>query len=202
MRPDFEAVVMGVSAGGLEALRNILPSLPGDFPLSVIIVQHRHPNSDHYMITSLNKHCQLKVKEVDEKETAEQGVIYIAPPNYHLLIETDRSFSLSTSEPVQHARPAVDVLFETAAEAYGSQLIGVILTGANSDGSAGLKCIKERGGLAIVQDPATAAVDFMPKAALAATEVDYVLKLEEIGPFLAGMKYLSESASATKINSH
>ena len=110
--------------------------------------------------------------------------IYIAPPNYHLLVEADRTFSLSIDEPVNYARPSIDVLFETAADVYKTNLIGVILTGANTDGSHGLKRIKETGGLSVVQDPSTAEADTMPRAAIAAVDVDYVLPLEEIGKVL------------------
>lgn len=187
MNSDYEAVVMGISAGGLEALSIILPCLPGDFSLPVIVVQHRHPNSDDYLTSSLNAKCPLTVKEADEKEIISAGRVYLAPPNYHLLVEEDRSFSLSVSERVNHARPAIDPLFETASDAYGAKLIGVILTGANDDGSQGLKRIKERGGLAIVQAPATAEVASMPKSAIMATKADYVLPLAEIGPLLVNL---------------
>jgi two-component system, chemotaxis family, protein-glutamate methylesterase/glutaminase len=181
---NFEAVVIGVSAGGLEALNVILPALPVDFPIPIIIVQHQHPASDDYLARSLNQKCQLTVKQADEKENIQPCVVYIAPPNYHLMIEDDRTFSLSIDARVNYARPSIDVLFETAADVYGAALIGIILTGANSDGSAGLKKIKQRGGLAIVQDPETATIDAMPKAAIAATAVDYVLRLEQVCPFL------------------
>lgn len=184
MTSRYEAVVMGASAGGLEALRFILGSLPDDFPLPIIIVQHRHPNSDDYLITCLNERCRLRVKEADEKGKIEGGIVYIAPPNYHLLIEEDRTFSLSVSAHVNYARPSVDVLFETASDTYGAKLIGVILTGANNDGSLGLKEVKEHGGRVIVQDPETAEAASMPKAALKATEVDDILSLDEIASFL------------------
>lgn len=180
----YEAIVVGVSAGGMEALCTILPSLPANFSCPVIIVQHMHPESGGYLPTILNKKCQTTVKEADEKEQIGPGVIYIAPPNYHLLIEKDRTFSLSLEEPVNFSRPSIDVLFESAADAYRERLVGVILTGANKDGSRGLKRIKEMGGLAIVQDPLTAEIDSMPRAAISAVNVDYVLPLDQIGPFL------------------
>jgi len=115
------------------------------------------------------------------------GKIYIAPPNYHLLVEEDKTLSLSTNKHVNFARPSIDVLFETAADVFGEKLVGIILTGANEDGSRGLKKIKESGGLTIVQDPDTAAVDTMPKAAIASTKVDYILPLENIGPFICSL---------------
>ncbi len=175
---------MGVSAGGMEALGAIFPDLSADFPLPVIVVQHQHPTSDDFLVHYLNERCSLKVKQAEEKESILPGVIYIAPPDYHLMVEEDRTFSLSVDEPVNYARPSIDVLFETAADVYGARLAGLILTGASSDGSLGLKRIKESGGLTMVQDPETAEVDFMPRAAVGATEVDYVLTLKEIGKFL------------------
>jgi two-component system chemotaxis response regulator CheB len=180
----YDAIVVGVSAGGMEALNAILPHLPADFPLGVIVMQHMHPTSDDFLVRYLNERCNLKVKQADEKEEIVPGVIYVAPANYHLMVEEDRTFALTVDEPVNYARPSIDMLFETAADAYGARLVGVILTGASSDGSHGLKRIKESGGLAIVQDPETAEADTMPMAAVNATEVDYVLPLEEIGPFL------------------
>ena len=180
----YEAIVIGVSAGGLSALNRILPDLPSDFALAVIIVQHMHATGDNFLASYLNDKCNLKVKEVDDKESILKNKIYIAPPNYHLLVEADRTFSLSIDEPVNYARPSIDVLFETAADVYKTNLIGVILTGANTDGSHGLKRIKETGGLSVVQDPSTAEADTMPKAAIAAVDVDYVLPLEEIGKVL------------------
>lgn len=181
---EYEAIVVGVSAGGMEALNCVLPQLPPDFALPVIIVQHAHPTSDNFLAHYLDEKCNLRVKEADEKEDIAGGVIYIAPPNYHLMIEDDRTFSLSVDEPVNYARPSIDVLFKTAADVYGRDLVGLILTGANADGSHGLKTIKGAGGLAIVQDPRTAEADTMPQAAIMAADVDYVLPLEEIGPAL------------------
>lgn len=180
----FEAVVIGVSAGGLKALTKILSSLSSDFPLSVIIVQHQYPSSSDYLSSFLDKNCQLKVKEAEDKEEILMGTVYIAPSAYHLVIEDDRTFSLTLFERVRYSRPSVDVLFESAAEVYRERLIGIILTGGNDDGSHGLKKVKECSGFALVEDPRTAEVSVMPRAALAATEVDAVLPLERIGPFL------------------
>ena len=131
------------------------------------------------------------MKQADEKECILPGVIYLAPPGYHLMIEEDKTFSLSVDSPVNFARPSIDVLFETEADAYGARLVGVILTGANSDGSRGLKKIKDSGGLVLVQDPESAEAATMPRAAVEGTEVDYVLPLEEIGPFLNRMNRYS-----------
>jgi two-component system, chemotaxis family, protein-glutamate methylesterase/glutaminase len=180
----YEAVVIGSSAGGLNALKTIFRGLDSNFSLPVIIVQHISPDSDNYLIHILNDMKILKVKEADEKELPLSGMAYIAPPNYHLLVEPDRTFTLTVDERVNYARPSIDVLFETAAEAWRDRLIGIILTGANNDGSKGLKRIKELGGLVIVQDPDTAEVDSMPRAAILATEADYILPLGEIPAIL------------------
>ena len=188
----FEAVVIGVSAGGMGALPMILSALPAHFALPVVVVQHMHPNSDDYLARALDDRCKASVKQADEKETIAPGVVYIAPPNYHLLIEEDKTLSLSVAERVNYARPSIDVLFEAAADVYGAKLIGIILTGANHDGSLGLKRVKESGGLAIVEDPVTAEVNSMPRKAIAATEVDHILPLEEIGPFLVGIGHRQE----------
>lgn len=183
----FEAVMIGVSAGGMKALSAIIPLLPKDFILPLVVVQHLHPYADDYLVRYLNEKGQLMVKYAEEKEKIVSGVVYLAPPNYHLLIEDDKTFSFSTEGPVNYARPSIDVLFESAANVYGTGLIGIILTGANYDGSQGLKRIKEMGGLTIVQDPRTAEMDSMPKAAIASTKVDHILPLDQIGLFLAGL---------------
>lgn len=177
---QYKAIVIGASAGGMEAIRSILINLPLKFEVPIVIVQHLSPNSNGYLIEYLNKECKLTVKEAEDKEKIVPGYVYIAPPNYHVLIENDTTLSLSVEEKVNYARPSIDVLFETAADAYGSELIGIILTGANNDGSKGLRKIKERGGLAIVQDPDTAEINSMPKAAIQLTDVDYILSIDEI----------------------
>lgn len=180
----FEAIVIGVSAGGLKALRTILLGLPKGFTMPVIIVQHLSANSDGDWIEILDGMSHIRIKEAEEKEEIRPGVAYIAPPGYHLLIEEDRTFSLSAEDRVNFSRPSIDVLFESAADVYGKSLIGIILTGLNYDGAAGLKEIKNRGGLAIVEDPDTAEWASMPESAIEATEVDYVVSLEEIVPLL------------------
>lgn len=180
----FEAVIIGSSAGGIRALGRLLAPLPSDFPLPIIVVQHLHPNSESYLPKILSTHCTLPVKQAEEREIIQQGVVYIAPPNYHLLIEEDHSFSLSLEPPVRYARPSVDVMFETAVYAYRDKLIGIILTGANDDGREGVKQIKRAGGYVIVQDPKTAEAEAMPRAAIAAASVDKILDIEEIGVYL------------------
>lgn len=176
----YEAIVIGVSSGGMQAMNAIFPLLPKDFKVPIIIVQHIGAHSDGEWIRILDHKCNLHVKEADEKEMIEPGNIYIAPPNYHLLIEKNKTFSLTIDQRVNFARPAIDVLFETAAQAYQKKLIGVILTGSNYDGTKGMATIKDLGGLTIAQDPSTAASSFMPASAIAAMQPDYILSLDDI----------------------
>jgi two-component system, chemotaxis family, protein-glutamate methylesterase/glutaminase len=180
----YEAIVIGVSSGGLKALKLIFSSLPSDFAVPVIVVQHIGPRSENGWINLLIDNCAIPIKEADEKESVATGNIYIAPSNYHLLIEKDKTFSLTIDERVNFARPSIDVLFESAAEAYKEKLIGIILTGANSDGTEGVRRIKEYGGLVIVQDPATAESSYMPASAISAIKPDHILELDQIGDLL------------------
>ncbi len=184
---QYEAIVIGVSSGGMNALKFISSALPADFSIPIIIVQHVSARSDNEWIKLLNKKSNLTIKEADEKEKIETGNVYIAPANYHLMIENDKTFSLTIDEYVNFARPSIDVLFESAAEAYKDKLIGVVLTGSNNDGSKGIKRIKELGGMAIIQDPETAESPIMPASAIAAclsgrqaVQPDYILSLEKI----------------------
>jgi len=178
--------VVGTSLGGLHAVGALLSGLPEEFPLPVVVVQHRQAGSEDRLSALLQEHSALPVAEANDKEAIVPGRVYLGPADYHLLIETG-SFCLSTEAPVQHARPSIDVLFESAADAYRERTIGVILTGVGQDGARGLARIKERGGLAVVQDPATAEASGMPEAAIAATEVDHILPLAEIASFLSAV---------------
>ena len=180
----YEAVVIGVSAGGLHALTEILKELPASFPLPVIIVQHRSRDERTLLEEILQTKCRLTVKQADEKEEIKSGIVYIAPPDYHLLIEDDKSFSLNYDPPVNYSRPSIDVLFESACCVYWIKLIAIILTGANNDGAAGMKKIKESGGTTIAQNPETAAYPYMPQAAIDAEGIQHVLNLDEITKFL------------------
>ncbi len=180
MTKAYAMVVIGGSAGALTALGRLLPLLPKDYPLPVVIVVHLHPQQNLSFIQHLAQQCQMTVKEAEEKERILPGVIYFAPPNYHLLVEDNLTFSISVDPKVNFARPSIDVLFESAAEACGPALIGVILTGANQDGAEGLRQVKARGGLAIVQNPQTAECKMMPQAAIQAAPVDDVLSIPEI----------------------
>lgn len=179
----LELICIGASWGGLYAVRRVLADLPDDVDQPVAIAQHRHPEGGSALASLLGDRLRRPVHDVEDKTRIEPGHVYIAPPDYHLLVEPG-SFALSVDERVQHARPSIDVLFESAADAYGDRVIGVILTGSNEDGAAGLARIKERGGVAIVQEPASAERRTMPDAAIAATVADAVLPLEEIGGFL------------------
>ena len=181
---SYEAIVIGVSSGGMNAMKILFSLLPMEFNIPIVIVQHISPRSDNQWIKLLNDKSNLHIKEADEKEKIEPGNIYIAPPNYHLLIERDKTFSLTIDERVNFARPSIDVLFESAAEAYNSKLIGVVLTGSNNDGTKGIKRIKECGGLAIIQNPETAESAYMPASAIAAIKPDYILSLEDITELL------------------
>lgn len=161
----------------------LLPKLPKSFSIPIIIVQHLGAYSGTEWIEILDNMSKVKVKEADEKERITAGV-YIAPANYHLLIEKDKTFSLSLDERVNHARPSIDVLFDCVADVYGADAIGVVLTGLNSDGAQGLKQIKNNGGIVIVQNPDTAETNEMPLAALAATTPDYIVDIEQLIPLL------------------
>ncbi|WP_069999682.1 chemotaxis protein CheB [Cellulosilyticum sp. I15G10I2] len=180
----YQAVVIGTSLGGMEALKIILTSLPRDFSLPILIVQHLSAHSDSFLAKYLDNICEIEVKEADEKERVISGCAYIAPPNYHLMVEKEGHLALSVDEKVNYARPSIDVLFESAADAYRDQLIGVILTGANSDGAWGIRQIKENGGTTIVQEPKTAVSSIMPSAAIKSADIDYIVPLSYIGELL------------------
>jgi two-component system chemotaxis response regulator CheB len=184
MGSNYQAVVIGVSSGGVQALKKLLGPLPADFPLPVLIVQHIGPDAGSGLARLLDECCALRVKEADEQDAILPGTVYLAPPNYHLLVERDGCLALSADPHVSFARPSVDVLFESAAEVFGPRLIGIVLTGANSDGSRGLRSVKQHGGLAIVQDPADAEARQMPQAAMVATRVDHVANLDGMAVLL------------------
>ena len=180
----FKAVVIGVSTGGVTALKLVLGALPADFPLPVLVVTHITPDADDGLAVLLNAFCTIRVKEADEQEILTPGTVYLAPANYHLLVEREGTVALSIDPPVNFARPSVDVLFESAAEVYGESLIGVILTGAGCDGGKGLLKIKNSAGVTIVQDPADAEMDSMPVAALQLLTADYVVPLNKLSSLL------------------
>lgn len=179
-----EAIVIGASAGALEALSVILPALPVDFDLPLIIVVHVPPDKKSILAELFQAKCRIVVREADDKEPINGGTAYFAPPNYHLLVEANRSLSLSSDEAVLFSRPSIDVLFESAADAYGAGLIAIVLTGANQDGAAGLRAVMDGGGTAIVQTPQDAFASAMPEAAIAMCPTAHVLSLDAILSFL------------------
>ena len=182
----YDLVVVGTSWGGLHALRTLVGGLPDSFQMAVTLVQHRHRDSDHLLRTLLQEHSSLRVCEVEDKMPLEHGHIYVAPPNYHTLLEPGH-FSLSTEAPVRFSRPSIDVTFSSAADCYAHRTVGIILTGANADGADGLRRISDRGGLALVQDPETAESPTMPAAARKAVPRARVMSLEAMGAFLAAL---------------
>ncbi|SHE49215.1 chemotaxis protein CheB [Flavisolibacter ginsengisoli] len=175
----YELLIIGGSAGGLEVLLEVLPQLRTDLDYAVVLVMHRR-GGDSLLTGLLSDKTKLAVKEAEEKEAIRPGVIYIAPADYHLLIENDKTFSLDYSEKIHYSRPAIDASFETAAEAYGPLLAGVLLSGANADGAEGLLQIKQAGGLTIVQDPDEASVSYMPQQAIEKNAADKILTTRQI----------------------
>lgn len=180
----YRAVAVGVSTGGVEALKRVLPMLPATFPLPLLVVIHIAVASGDGLARLLDAVSHLRVKEADEGELLEAGTAYLAPPGYHLLVELDGRMALTLDPPVSFARPSADVLFESAAACYGAALVGVVLTGAGSDGANGLAHIGAAGGYTIVQDPDSAVMDSMPRAALARRAPDRVVALDEIPALL------------------
>jgi two-component system chemotaxis response regulator CheB len=179
----YEIIVIGCSMGGMQATQQILGALPEDFSLPIAIVQHRYRTSDEGLPAFLRRQTKLNVVDALDKQWIKPGTIYLAPANYHLLVSPGE-LHLSVDDAVAYSRPSIDVLFESAAEAYGSGVVAVVLTGANADGAQGAAKVKQNGGFVVVQDPATAEAPSMPEAAIAAARVDRILRLERIGPFL------------------
>ncbi len=179
-----EAVVIGASAGAVEALSVILPSLPADYRLPVFVVVHVPPDVKSILAELFQAKCKIEVREAEDKEPIKGGTAYFAPADYHLLVETDKSLSLSNDEAVLYSRPSVDVLFESAADVYGPGLVAVVLTGANQDGARGLRAVADAGGRAIAQEPEGAYASAMPKAAIAKCPHARVLSLQEIAVYL------------------
>ncbi len=175
----FDLLIIGGSAGSLEVVLEILPLIREDIDYAIILVMHRR-SGDSLLTGLLSDKTILTVKEAEEKELIQPGVVYIAPADYHLLVEQDRTFSLDFSEKIHYSRPAIDASFETAAEAFNSSLVGILLSGANADGAEGLLQIRQAGGLTIVQDPAEAVVSYMPQQALDNQAADKILKTRQI----------------------
>lgn len=183
-----EAVVIGASMGAIEALSIILPALPCDYPLPVLIVVHVPRHKKSVMADLFSERCPIRVKEAEDKEPLQPSTVYFAPSDYHLLVENDLTLSLSSDEPVHFSRPSIDVLFQTAADAFGDRLTGVILTGSSSDGAEGLRAVLDAGGRAIVQNPGSAEGKAMPLAALEACPGATSMLLGEIAASLVNPK--------------
>jgi len=186
--PSIEAIVVGASAGGVEALLRVFAPLPKGFGLPILVVLHLPDQRDSQLAQVFGHRIALPVQEARDKQDIEPGTLYFATPGYHLSVEADRSLSLSLEEPVHHSRPSIDVLFESAADVYGRNLLAVLLTGANCDGARGLARVRELGGITVVQDPDEAQVSTMPEAALALHKPDHILTLQGIGQLLAGLE--------------
>ena len=178
-----KAIVIGASAGAVQALSQILPRLPVNYPLPVIIVVHV-PATPSGLVALFRSKCEIAVREPEDKEPIAPGTVYFAPPGYHLLVEADQSFALSMDEPLLFSRPSIDILFESAADSYREALVGVILTGANEDGAAGAAAVGAAGGAVIVQEPKGAFASAMPSGALARCPAANALPLEKIADYL------------------
>jgi two-component system chemotaxis response regulator CheB len=181
---DITTVIIGGSAGSLEGILAILAGLNTKLRISMIIVIHRKSSNDNTLVDLLNSKINWPVKEAEEKEAILPGHIYIAPADYHLLIENDHTFSLDYSEKVNYSRPSIDVTFDSAASVYTISLLAILLSGANADGSEGMKSIKARGGLCIVQEPSSADVDFMPRMAIENVAIDKVMHVEQMATYI------------------
>jgi two-component system chemotaxis response regulator CheB len=188
VRQACEAIVLGASAGGVEAMLIVLDHFTPAFKLPVVVILHLPENRPSELAQVLERRLRRPVREAQDKASLEPGVIYVAGPSYHLSIEHDRSFSLSQEPRVHFSRPSIDVLFQSAADAYGPALVGVLMTGASQDGASGLASIATAGGLTVVQDPAEAKVSTMPAAALSLFRPDHILTLDGIGSLLASLE--------------
>lgn len=184
INPNFKVVIIGGSAGSLNALMQILPQLSVIKSFAIVIVVHRKSTDEQTFEELIEIKSPVKVKKVEDKVALLPGFIYIAPSNYHLLFEKNQTLSLDTSEKVNYSRPSIDVSFESAAEIYKEQLIGILLSGSNSDGTEGLKAIKSQGGTIIVQNPDSADMPFMPNHAIQNTVPDYILNVQQILQFI------------------
>jgi two-component system chemotaxis response regulator CheB len=181
---DYDVVVIGASWGGLKAIEQLLAALPAGFPVPIVVAQHRDADAEDQLLAKLlGRHTQLHVADAEDKAPLRPGTVLLSPPGYHVYV-TEGCVELSVDEPVQFARPSIDVLFESAADAYGPRVLGILLTGANADGADGLAEIARRGGQTIVQDPDSAERPEMPRAALRKLRPDHVLALDAVARLL------------------
>lgn len=177
-------IVMGCSSGGLSALSGCLGTLPPDYAIPIVVVQHRRKYERGLFEEVLQSKAAIRIKQADEKEKIAAPCVYIAPPDYHLLVEQDMTFSLNSDALVNYGRPSIDVLFESAADACGHKLVGILLTGANNDGSNGIRAIRQKGGITIAQEPSSAECSYMPQSAIDTGSVQHVMTVSQIASFL------------------
>lgn len=188
LNSSYKAVVIGGSAGSFQGVVKILSNLPKNFPLPIIMCLHRLKHVRHGFVEALSLKSVVQVTEPNDKESIKKGGVYLAPANYHMSVELGHHFALSTEEMVNNSRPAIDITLVTSAYVYKEKLIGILLSGANKDGARGMQSIKEKRGLTIVQDPSECMIETMPKAALTATKIDHVLKVDQIIEFLCELE--------------
>ncbi|RRA98842.1 chemotaxis protein CheB [Larkinella rosea] len=184
LKNTCKAVVIGGSAGSIEVLLKLLPALSSPLSFAVIIVLHRKNSTDSSLVNLLALKTSLPIREVEDKDAAKPGAIYLAPADYHLLIEKEEVFALDDSEKINYSRPSLDVTFESAADVYGSSLVGILLSGANADGTAGLNAVKKNGGIIVAQKPETAQSSFMPQQAILNAPIDFIFDVDEIAVFV------------------
>ncbi|HVV03174.1 MAG TPA: chemotaxis protein CheB [Puia sp.] len=185
-----ELIVIGGSAGSLQVIMSIIPAIGPDLPLAILVVIHRNVDFESSLEELLSARTRVSIKEVEEKDPILPGTIYLAPADYHVLIEDDRTFSLDYSEKVNFSRPSIDVTFRSAAEVYGKKLVCVLLSGGNADGVEGMLYVKEKGGGVVAQDPATAEVPYMPQHAIIRMTIDFIVPAGEMPAFIKGLVYL------------
>lgn len=191
LRMPCKAVVIGGSAGSIEVLLQLLPALPSALSFTVVIVLHRKPSAESSLANLLSLKTAMPIQEVEDKDAVLPGAMYLAPADYHLLIEKQGVFSLDSSEKVNYSRPSLDVTFESAADVYGPALVGILLSGANADGTAGLNAIKQAGGVIVAQDPETAVSSFMPQQAILNAPIDFILNVDEMIDFVRSLNTAS-----------
>ncbi|GAB3995893.1 chemotaxis protein CheB [Spirosoma daeguense] len=179
-----EVLLIGGSTGSIEVLLQLLPALKAPLRIALILVLHRKNTADSTLVNLLSLKTTIPIQEVDDKDPIVPGTIYLVPADYHVLIERDNTFSLDDSEKVNYSRPSIDVTFESAADVYGPATVGILLSGANTDGTAGLKAIKKASGITVVQKPETAQVAYMPQQAIEGAPIDWVLDVQEMQAFV------------------
>jgi two-component system chemotaxis response regulator CheB len=186
-------VVIGGSAGSLEALLEILPAIKPGFPLPIVLVLHRKSSGDDTLVDLLAARTHFKVKETEEKDTPKKGTLYIVPPDYHLLFEEDQAFSLDVSEKVNYCRPSIDIVFQSAANVYGSKLVCILLSGANADGTDGFRYVQEKNGITIAQSPDSAEVSYMPEQAISKNTASKIMSNRDLTDYLNSLAVTTEN---------